>query len=341
MRYGRRLRGVTRGLQLGVVCASLLPGANLCLGAQGPAEKPAAGQVSGVVEDAQGALIPGATVTLEENGASREMVSGSDGRFCFAGVPAGVFTVVAKEAGMKNGVEGGTLVGEEQVELEPMLLRAGAEMEVNAVTQEEMATIQVKAEERQRIGGILPNYFVSYEADPMPLTKRLKFELGWRSVVDPADIAFVGVAAGIEQADGSLSGYKQGASGYAKRFGAGMADMTVGTMLSGSILPVVFRQDPRYFYKGSGSVTARTWYALKTAVIAKGDNGKWQPAYANVLGSFGSGAVSNLYYPANDRGAMLTMENGLIAIGFDGFSNVMQEFVLRKMTPKRRDEMGE
>jgi hypothetical protein len=309
--------------------------------AQGPIDKPAVGQVSGVVEDAQGALIPGAKVTLEGNGASRAMVSGSEGRFCFADVPAGAFTVVAQEQGMKDGVEGGTLVGEQDMELEPMMLHAGTAMEVNAVTQEQMATIQVKAEERQRIGGILPNYFVSYEADPMPLTKRLKFELGWRSVVDPADIAFVGAAAGMEQAGGSFSGYGHGASGYGKRFGAGMADMTVGTMLAGSVLPVVFRQDPRYFYKGTGSVPARAWYALKTAVICKGDNGKWQPAYANVLGSFGAGAVSNLYYPQADRGAMLTMENGLVAIGFDGFSNVMQEFVLRHMTPKRRDEMGE
>jgi hypothetical protein len=294
-----------------------------------------------VVEDAQGALIPGAQVTLEDDGLEKRVVSGSDGRFCFAGVQAGAFTVTAKEEGMEDGVRSGMLSAQQQMELEPMMLVVGATMEVNAMTREEIATVQVKAEERQRIGGILPNYFVSYDADPVPLTKRLKFELGWRSVIDPANVAFVGAVAGMEQAGDSFSGYGPGPAGYGKRLGAGMADATVGTMLSGSILPVLFRQDPRYFYKGTGSVRERTWYALKTAVIAKGDNGKWQPAYANVLGSFGAGAVSNLYYPAGDRGAALTVENGFIAIGFDGFSNVMQEFLLKRMTPKSRGEMGE
>jgi hypothetical protein len=301
----------------------------------------AAGRVSGVVEDAQGALIVGAQVILEEDGASRQGVSGGDGRFVFADVPAGTFTVIAKEEGMADGVEGGTVAAQQEVELAPMTLRAGAAMEVTAITQEQMATIQVKAAEKQRIGGILPNYYVSYDANPMPLTKRLKFELGWRSVVDPADIAFVAAVVGMEQEGGSFSGYGRGASGYGKRFGAGMADATVGTMLTGAVLPVLFRQDPRYFYKGAGSVRERTWYALKTAVIAKGDNGRWQPAYANVLGSFGAGAVSNLYYPPADRGAMLVMENGFIAIGFDGFGNVMQEFVLRRMMPKTRDAVAE
>ncbi|HVG27563.1 MAG TPA: hypothetical protein VM865_08160, partial [Acidobacteriaceae bacterium] len=207
---------------------------------------------------------------------------------------------------------------------------------------QELATIQVKAEERQRIGGILPNYFVSYDRDAQPLTAKLKFELGWKSVLDPATFAMVGAMAGMEQVGNAYSGYGRGASGYGKRYGAGLADAAVGTLLTGAALPVVFHQDPRYFYRGTGSVPRRAWYALRTAVIARGDNGKWQPAYANVLGSFGAGAISNVYYPASDRGgAALTMENGLITLAFDGFSNVMQEFVIRRMTPKSRETVGE
>jgi hypothetical protein len=193
----------------------------------------------------------------------------------------------------------------------------------------------VKQEETQRIGGILPNYYVVYDANPQPLTKKLKWELAWRSVVDPANVGFVAVVAGFEQAGNQFPGYGQGASGYGKRFGAGMADATVGTLLTGSVLPVVFRQDPRYYYKGTGSTASRTWYALKTTVICKGDNGRWEPAYANVLGSFGAGAVSGLYYPGGERGGILMMESGLSALAFDGFANVMQEFVLRRMTPAR------
>jgi len=300
-----------------------------------PGLMPNAGRVSGIVEDEQGALIPGAQVVLVAEGASHRLASGSDGRFCFDGVPAGSFTVTASEQGMVDGVREGMLDAAQQMELQPMMLRAGAVMSVTAVTQEQMAAIEVKQEETQRIGGILPNYYVVYEAHPQPLTKKLKFELGWRSVVDPASVMFVGVVAGAQQAENAFPEYGQGARGYGRRFGAGMADATMGTMLTGVMLPVVFRQDPRYFYKGSGSRASRTWYALKTTLVCKGDNGRWQPAYANVLGSFGSGAVSGLYYPGGERGGMLVLENGLSALAFDGFANVMQEFVLRRMTPAR------
>jgi hypothetical protein len=294
-----------------------------------------AGRVSGIVEDEQGALIPGAQVVLLAEGSSHKLASGSDGRFSFDDVPAGSFMVTASEQGMADGVREGTLVAEQQMELEPMMLRAGAVVSVTAVTQEQMATMQVRQQETQRIGGILPNFYVVYDANPQPLTKKLKFELGWRSVVDPANVGFVAIVAGFEQAGNQFPEYGQGARGYSKRFGAGMADATVGTLLTGSVLPIVFRQDPRYFYKGTGSTMGRTWYALKTTVVCKGDNGRWQPAYANVLGSFGASAVSGLYYPGGERGGMLMLENGLSALAFDGFANVMQEFVLRRMTPAK------
>ena len=89
-----------------------------------------------------------------------------------------------------DGVREGTLDAEQQMELDPMMLRAGAVMSVTAVTQEQMAGIQVRQEETQRIGGILPNYYVVYDANPQPMTKKLKFEMAWRSVVDPANVMF-------------------------------------------------------------------------------------------------------------------------------------------------------
>lgn len=326
------------GLMLAAACACAQGPA----AASGPGLVPNVGRVRGIVEDEQGALIPGARVVLVADGASHKLASGSDGRFCFDDVPAGGFTVTASEDGMTDGVRQGTVETAQDVELEPMMLHAGAVMSVSAVTQEQMAEIQTKQEETQRIGGILPNFYVVYDSNPQPLTKKLKLELGWKSLVDPADVAFVGVVAGIEQAENAFPGYRQGASGYAKRFGAGMADATVGTLLTGVVLPVAFKQDPRYFYKGTGSVASRTWYALKTTVIAKGDNGKWQPAYANVLGSFGAGAVSGVYYPGGEKGGMLMVENGLSGLAFDGFANVMEEFVLRKMTPARgRQPVGD
>jgi hypothetical protein len=101
------------------------------------------------------------------------------------------------------------------------------------------------------------------------------------------------------------------------------------------MLPSLLKQDPRYFYKGSGSVRSRILYAIANSVICKGDDGHWQANYSGILGSLASGGISNLYYPAQNRnGAGLTFENAMIGIGENAATNLLQEFVIPKLTPK-------
>jgi hypothetical protein len=164
---------------------------------------------------------------------------------------------------------------------------------------------------------------------------RQKFELAWKSSVDP--FTFVGVAAiaGVQQATDDFPGYGQGMEGYAKRFGAAYADVLSGTFIGSAILPSVLKQDPRYFYKGTGSGRSRFLYSVANTVICKGDNKRWQPNYSGVLGSFATGAISYLYYPSSDRDAMgLVVQNSLIRLGETAFANVMQEFIVRRFTPR-------
>jgi hypothetical protein len=183
--------------------------------------------------------------------------------------------------------------------------------------------------------GVIPNFYVSYDPNAVPLTSKQKFKLARKTIVDPVTFVLVGGIAGVEQAQNDFSGYGQGAQGYGKRFGAGYADTVAGTFIGSAILPSLLKQDPRYFYKGSGSKRSRILYAIANAVICKGDNGRWQPNYSNILGSVAAGGISNLYYPAQDRnGAGLTFENAAIGIGASAASNLLQEFLIRKLTPK-------
>jgi hypothetical protein len=263
-------------------------------------------------------------------------VADSDGHFSFSGVTAGSYTLTVTADGMEPATQRGTLNPDESVELPAIVLRVAAardEVEVSSLTQQELAEVQIKQEEKQRLVGLVPNFYVTYNWKAAPLTPKQKYKLAMRSIVDPATFIIVGGFAGLEQATNEFSGYGQGAAGYGKRYGAGLADASIGGMLGGAVLPVLFHQDPRYFYKGTGTVWQRTRYALSTAVIARGDNGKWQPAYAGVLGDFGSGAISNLYYPASNRdGAGLTIENGFLAVASDAVGNLLQEFVLKKIS---------
>jgi len=198
-----------------------------------------------------------------------------------------------------------------------------------------VADEEIKVEEKQRVLGVIPNFYVSYIPDAVSLTSKQKFELAWKTTVDPVTFLVNGVFAGVEQAENIFSGYGQGPQGYAKRYGAGYADTVAGTFIGSAILPSLLKQDPRYFYKGNGGKRSRILYAIGNAFICKGDNGRWQANYSSILGSLAAGGISNLYYPTQDRnGAGLTFENAGIGIGASAVANLFQEFVVRKLTPK-------
>jgi hypothetical protein len=194
-------------------------------------------------------------------------------------------------------------------------------------------------EEKQRVLGSIPNFYVTYLPDPVPLNAKQKFELAWKTVLDPVTFLVVGGLSGVQQAQNHFRGYGQGAEGYGKRFGANYGDTVTGTFIGGAILASLLKQDPRYFYKGTGGVRARFLYAIANAVICKGDNKRWQANYSNILGNIASGGISNLYYPAQDRnGAELTFANAGIGIGSGAFTNLLQEFLLRKLTPEAKHD---
>jgi carboxypeptidase family protein len=297
------------------------------------------GSISGTVVDQSGAVVAGAQVSLTEEKPSlkRQAQSGSDGQFSFANIPAGAFHLNITSAGFATQTFSGVLLPGQFDTIPQVVLDVATnvtEVQVG-LTQVEVAEEQIKVEEQQRIFGAIPNFYVVYTPNPVPLTSRQKFEIAWKTVVDPVTGLMVAGAAGVEQAQNHFNQYGQGAQGYAKRFGAGYADTITGVFIGGAVLPSLLKQDPRYFYKGTGTFGARALYAIAFSVVCKGDNGHWQPNYSNVLGSLAAGGISNLYYPAADRdGAELTFENAAIGLGATAVSNLLQEFVIRKLTPK-------
>jgi hypothetical protein len=296
------------------------------------------GSISGTIIDRTGTGVVGARVKLtqDEQSPSREVVSDDQGKFFFTNIAPGPFHLTITSEGFAPQTSSGNLgSGENYTAPEIALALATNITEVRvSFTQVELAQEQLKDQEKQRVFGVIPNYYVSYVANAAPLNTRQKFQLAWKSTVDPFTFGFTAAIAGIEQAQNRFSGYGQGAQGYAKRYGASYGDLVTSTYIGGAILPSLLKQDPRYFYKGTGSKKSRALYAIANAVICKGDNGHWQPSYSAILGSLASGGISNLYYPASDRdGVALTFENALIGIGASAGANLLQEFVIRKLTP--------
>ena len=129
----------------------------------------------------------------------------------------------------------------------------------------------------------------------------------------------------------------QGVKGYAQRFGANYANGLTDIMIGGAVLPSILHQDPRYFYRGTGTTTSRIFYALRTPFVCKGDNGRWQPNYSGLGGYLAAGAISNTYYPPSNRGPGLVFSTTAIDIAADMANGLLQEFVLRKLTPSAKN----
>lgn len=301
--------------------------------------------LNGTVTDVNGDLIPGATVALDGPSPSdhRTQAANDSGVFQFDGLNPGVpYRLTISANGFENWASAPIVLASGQF-FNVTDIKLKLESSVTSVTvyssTEQIAAQQVRIAEQQRILGFVPNFYVVYDSkNAVPLTTKLKFQMAYRVSIDP--VSFIGAAAlaGMNQA-GNTPNYPQGAKGYGERFGAVYADGVTDIMFGGAILPSLLHQDPRYFYQGTGTVKSRMMHAMANPFICRGDNGKPQPNYSSIGGDLISSAISNVYYPQANRGADLVFENLLLSTGERMVSSVVQEFVLRKLTPsaKNRD----
>jgi hypothetical protein len=302
-----------------------------------PDTGPRSGSITGTVLDAEGAEVTDAHVTLENanSKARRTLTTDSAGSFKFDSVEPGKFSLTITSTGFAPWVSPGLALNTGQSYVVPpialQLASTMTDVEVT-VTRHDIAEDQMHFEEDQRVLGIFPNFYVAYSKNPAPFSAGQKFRLALRTSADPVSIAIPVVLAGVEQWQNSFSGYGQGAQGYAKRFGAASADSVISNMITDAILPSLLRQDPRYFYKGTGSIRSRALYAIASAFICKGDNGHWQPNYSNVLGNLATAGISNLYYPSANRGIKLTIDNWLVGTATGAAGTLFQEFLVKKIS---------
>jgi len=307
------------------------------------APRPQPGIIVGTVLDVNNDAVPGATVVLQGPGVNgpRTVVSNNNGFFQFSDIESGKpWHVSISAPGFASWTSPDvTLTPGQYVILPVSKLRIAQAVTTVTVgySAEEVATQQVKIEEQQRVFGIIPNFYVSYDADAAPLTTKLKFQLAAKVAFDPITFFGVGIVAAAGQA-GDHPDYPQGWKGFGERYGAAYTNGLTDIMVGGAILPSLLHQDPRYFYQGTGTNKSRAVHALTSPFVCRGDNGKPQPNYSTVGGDLASAAISNAYYPASNRGVGLFLGNFLIGTGQRAAANLAQEFILRRITPKAKNQ---
>src|SRR5665213_3472936 len=179
------------------------------------ATQKASGVISGTVLDTNGNVIRGARVVLTSPGGAGERVlpSGPNGEFTFAELTPGSFTltVTGTDMGAYVAPEIQVHAGETRF-ISGVILpvaTAGSEVRVSG-DRDEMAQEQLHIAVEQRLLGIFPNFYSSYDWNAPPMRAKQKLQLGLRSVTDPMAFVGAGILAGMEQANNTFPGYGQG-----------------------------------------------------------------------------------------------------------------------------------
>ena len=304
------------------------------------------GNISGTVLDSNQDVVPGARVELVSPSGTvvQTKISGSNGQFQFGDLIEGSYRIRVSGPAMTTSTSELIPIRPGEFRIAPPITLAVFGGETSVVVngdKEELSREQVHIAEQQRVAGVIPNFYSAYDWNAPPMLAKQKIQLSVRGLIDPVSFLAVAGIAGAEQNQGIFPAYGSGIEGYGKRYGAAMANRVSGALLGRAVYPAIFHQDPRYFYKGKGSIKSRTLYAISAAVMTRSDSGRWEPNYSQVLGNFSAAALSNLYYPEADRGGSLVLLNGLSETGGNAVSNLIREFLLKPLTSHASNANGQ
>ena len=159
-----------------------------------------------------------------------------------------------------------------------------------------------------------------------PFTVREKFDyrvvqsLGFRGLGGSL------VGAAIGQARDAPYEWGQGAEGFAKRYGSGLAG-NLSRQTFAFVIESALHEDPRYFPSQDKRKKQRAWNAVKQVFLCKTDNGNSSFAYGKVFSQFASGQFTNVWQPASTGSVTDGLVRAVVGLGGDTAYNFMQEFL--------------
>ena len=295
--------------------------------------------ISGTVLDSNGDVIQGANVQLSQAngpGITRKNKSGATGEFVFSDVQPGTYVLTVAGQGMAKFVSKPIAVSPEDSIIVPNVVLgiAAANTSVIVMDKEAASIEQVKVAEQQRVMKVFPNFYSSYDWNAPPMLAKQKYQLAGRTLIDPVTFLTTAGIAGAEQYKNVFPSFGPGIEGYGKRYGAAFASHASGELLTRAIFPSMFHTDPRYFVMGKGSTTSRATHAVSSTWLTRADDGRRRINWAEILGSMSAAALSNTYFPSQERGVNLVLINGLGNLGGDMVDNLVREFLLSHVTTR-------
>ncbi len=176
-----------------------------------------------------------------------------------------------------------------------------------------------------------------------PLSTGGKFKLFVDNSASLSALVGAAASAGIGQAEYYPHGYRQGAEGYGKRFGADMARNASSEFFGTFVLASMLRQDPRFFPQADPTLGGSIKYAVTRVFVTRNDAGEDVANWSGLLGPAMAEGLANAYWPEGERTAPKTFERYGIDIasraGFNLFRNYWPVF-FKKLRRSPRSSSG-
>lgn len=182
-------------------------------------------------------------------------------------------------------------------------------------------------QQTRRILGIIPNYrSVSADTRLAPLSSKEKLWLATQDSFDYSSFAYVGILTGITTSQNPQRSFGDGFPALADYYAHNFADNTIENYQVEAFVPILTKEDPRYYTLGHGGILKRTGYAVSRLLITRKDSGGTTPNLSEIIGAGAAAGISNIYYPAEPNPWVKTYQLWISEVAQDGLSNIAKEF---------------
>lgn len=178
----------------------------------------------------------------------------------------------------------------------------------------------------KRAFGFVPNYKTVDASLPYePISSKQKITISAKDSFDWTIPIVAAGYAGLGQLTDQNRPLGQGLAGYGNRFVRTYSDQVIGNLLVEGAMPILLREDPRYFRRGQGTFWSRFGYAASRVFVTRTDSGGTEFNYSEIVGNSLAVGISNSYYPGT-RNVGGNFQKFTLQIATDAFSNVLKEF---------------
>jgi hypothetical protein len=186
---------------------------------------------------------------------------------------------------------------------------------------------QAPPQQTKRILGIMPNFSaVTADTKLPPQTPKEKFIIAAKNSFDYSSFIIAAIQSGVSLGTNSYPEFGDGIEGYGKYYYHTLLDTADANFMVAGLMPVIFRQDNRFYTLSHGKPAKRALYAASRVLITRTDNGNKAFNFSEIVGTGAAAGVSSLYYPDTYRTWTKVGQKWLTSCIIDSANYTFKEF---------------